>query len=77
MIGTVMLGREMTANEVGRSTLSCFLGPIGWWLGPTLFPDIVVAPNRPKRNPPPPGARQARGRNISIPPAGETKLCAQ
>ena len=75
MIGTVMLNREMTAPEVGRSTLSCFLGPIGWLLGPALFPDVVVAaPGRPNRNPPTPGARQARGRNVSIPPPGETSF---
>ena len=29
MIGTVVLGREMTNSEVGQTTLSCFLGPIG------------------------------------------------
>ena len=73
MIGTVMLNREMTSAEVGRSTLSCFLGPVGWLLGPTLFPDVVVAaPGRPKHNPPAPGARQAQGRNVSIPPLDET-----
>jgi len=75
MIGTVVLGREMTANEVGRSTLSCFLGPVGWWLGAELFPLEVIAPKRPpQRNPPPPAIRQARGRNISIPPPGETRF---
>ncbi len=72
MIGTVVLGREMTAAEVGRSTLSCFLGPVGWWLGAELFPLEVAAPNGPTRNPPGPGARQTRGRNINIPPPGET-----
>ncbi|MBI4365482.1 MAG: hypothetical protein HY543_01545, partial [Deltaproteobacteria bacterium] len=71
MIGTVVLGREMTANEVGRSTLSCFLGPIGWWLGAQLFPLDVATPPRtaPAK---PSGPRQARGRNINVPPAGET-----
>jgi hypothetical protein len=28
--------------EVDRMTLSCFLGPLGWVLGPALFPDPVV-----------------------------------
>ena len=75
MIGTVVLGREMTANEVGRSTLSCFLGPVGWWLGAELFPLEVIAPKRPpQRNPPPPAIRPARGRNVSIPPPGETRF---
>lgn len=71
MIGTIALGREMTANEVGRSTLNCFLGPIGWVIGPHIFPLDVVAPNEPPRSPSP-GPRQARGRNISVPPPGET-----
>ena len=71
MIGTIVLGREMTANEVGRSTLNCFLGPIGWVIGPHIFPLDVVAPNEPPRSPSP-GPRQARGRNISVPPPGET-----
>ncbi len=66
MIGTAVLGREMTANEVGRSTLTCFLGPVGWWLGNVYFPDA------PGANPPPRDTRPARGRNISIPPPGET-----
>jgi hypothetical protein len=71
MIGTVMLGREMTLNEVYRSTLNCTLGPIGWVIGPALFPD-VAPPGGPTGNPPSSGPRQAHGRNINIPPAGET-----
>lgn len=75
MIGTVVLGREMTASEVGRSTLGCFLGPVGWVLGPMLFPESVVTLNQPPRQPPSRGRpRQARGRNISVPPAGETRF---
>lgn len=76
MIGTVVLGREMTAAEVGRSTLNCFLGPIGWIIGPSLFPDVPVAANTPPTRPPPPrNARPSRGgRNISIPPPGETRF---
>ena len=76
MIGTVVLGREMTAAEVGRSTLNCFLGPIGWIIGPSLFPDIPVAGNTPP--PRPPSSRNATpsrgGRNIGIPPPGETRF---
>ena len=49
MIGTVMLGREMTISEVDRTTLSCFLGPVGWVLGPVLFPDAVVVTTTPPR----------------------------
>jgi len=77
MVGTVLLGREMTGPEVGRSTLNCFLGPVGWVVGPMLFPDIPVATN----TPPPPRQPPARttqpprgGRGISIPPPGETRF---
>jgi subtilisin family serine protease len=68
MIGTAILGREMTLPEVYRSTLNCFTGPVGWVLGPYLFPDAVIVPTAAKNTP---GVRQARGRNISLPPAGE------
>ena len=43
MIGTLILQREMTVNEVWRSTLGCFLGPVGWVISPLLFPDAVPA----------------------------------
>ena len=71
IIGTAVLGREMTANEVSRSTLSCFLGPIGWWLGAEFFPDVAGGSNPAKGNKPP---QQARRRNITIPPAGVTSF---
>jgi hypothetical protein len=74
IVGTILLNREMTASEVGRSTLSCFLGPIGWVLGPILFPDQVVTPNGPPQTPPPRHTRQAQNRNIDIPPRGETSF---
>ncbi len=70
MIGTLVLGRELTATEGGRMALSCFLGPVGWLLGPVLFPDPIVTLTPPPQNPPPPGTRQARGRHIDIPPRG-------
>ena len=73
MIGTLVLGRELTIPEVDRMTLSCFLGPVGWLLGPVLFPDPVVTATPPPQNPPPPrGPRQVRGRHIDIPPRGVT-----
>ncbi|HEX5211002.1 MAG TPA: S8 family serine peptidase [Pseudolabrys sp.] len=71
MAGTLLLGRELTVMEVDRMTLSCFLGPLGWVLGPQLFPDPVLTalpPNSPNQPPP----RQARGRHIDIPPRGLT-----
>ncbi len=79
IIGTIILGREMTAAEVGRSTLGCFLGPVGWVIGPMLFPDVVVttATGTPPRGPQTPrSARQpgGRGNTISIPPPGEVRF---
>jgi len=75
MIGTLMLGRELTVTEVDRMALSCFLGPVGWVLGPVLFPDpIVTTIPSPQNLPPPHGTRQARGRHIDIPPPGETRF---
>src|SRR5580692_663210 len=50
MVGTIVLGRELTVTEVDRMALSCFLGPVGWVLGPVLFPDPAVAPTAPPRN---------------------------
>ena len=42
MIATVILGRELTLNEAYRSTLGCFLGPIGWLLADALVPPTVT-----------------------------------
>jgi len=72
MIGTLVLGRELTVTEVDRMALSCFLGPVGWLLGPVLFPDPIVTTTPPPQNPPPRGTRQAHGRHIDIPPRGMT-----
>jgi hypothetical protein len=73
MIGTVVLGREMTLTEVGRMSLSCFLGPVGWVLGPVIFPNPVVTPTLPPQNPSQ-GPRQANNRHIDIPRRGVTSF---
>ena len=70
IIGTVILGRELTQTEVGRMSLTCFLGPLGWVLGPVIFPDPVVTLPTPPQNPPPRGPRQANNRHIDIPGRG-------
>ncbi len=72
IIGTIVLGREMTAPEVLRSSLGCFLGPPGW-----LLANLIMPPDLTPRTPPPPGPRVARRRpsprrNVSIPRPGET-----
>ena len=73
IIGTIVLKRELTGTEVRRSTLNCFLGPVGWVVGPVLFPGEAVAVE-PPRTPTRRGAGKARGRNIAIPPPGETRF---
>ena len=78
MIATVMLGRELTIPEVDRMALSCFLGPVGWLLGPVLFPDaVVVTTTPPANNPPPQHPRQARGRHIDYSAARRDRFRAQ
>ena len=78
MIGTIVLGREMTLSEVYHSTFGCFLGPLGWLIADWLVPPDRVTPGRPGRpRGTPPRARQARGRNIDVPPAGATRLRAE
>jgi len=72
MIGSIVLGRELTVTEVDRMALSCFLGPVGWLLGPVLFPEPVVLPTPPPQNPHPSGPRHAHAHNIQIPPRAVT-----
>ncbi len=72
IIGTIILNREMTANEVYRSTLGCFLGPLGWILAAQLVPPGPGEPGY--RGGPPPQRRVQRSQNgnITLPPAGAT-----
>jgi subtilisin family serine protease len=81
MIGTVILGRELTLNEAYRSTLGCVLGPVGWLLADALVPPTiavvpftVTGPNTPNTTPPSKPKREARGRRFNIPPVGETRF---
>jgi subtilisin family serine protease len=77
IVGTILLNREMTANEVYRSALGCFLGPAGWLLANQLFPPGVIGASRsggtggPRE---PTQLRQATGGNISIPRQGDTNF---
>jgi subtilisin family serine protease len=75
MIGTVVLGRELTISEAYHTTLGCFLGPAGWLLADALFtPSVTV--QAPAGNKPREPRRTARGRHFNIPPAGETRFVA-
>jgi hypothetical protein len=81
MIGTVILGRELTLNEAYRSMLGCVLGPVGWLLADALVPPAIAVvpstatgPNTPSNTPPRKPKRVARGNNINIPPTGETRF---
>lgn len=81
MIGTVILGRELTLNEAYRSTLGCFLGPVGWLLADALVPPTIITQTQIKTQsqtsrPPPQQQRTGRGRNFKIPPQGETRFVA-
>jgi subtilisin family serine protease len=77
MIATVMLGRELTLNEAYRSTLGCFLGPIGWLLADALVPPTTTTQiqiQTQTSKPPPRQQRTGQGRNFKIPPQGETRF---
>ena len=79
IIGTVILGRELTLNEAYRSTLGCFLGPVGWLLADALVPPTVTTQIQTQTQiqtskPPPRQRGTGRGRNFKIPPQGETRF---
>ena len=79
MIATVVLGRELTLNEAYRSTLGCFLGPLGWLLADALVPPTITIQTQTQTQtsrPPPRQQRTGRGRNFRIPPQGETRFVA-
>lgn len=72
MIGTVILGRELTISEVYHTTLGCMLGPVGWLLADALFPPAVMGTDTKVGSQQRKPGRVARGRHFNIPPAGET-----
>jgi len=73
MIGTIVLGRELTISEAYHGTLGCLLGPVGWLLADALFPPGTPGPGGAGTPPRKPGGT-APGRHFSIPPLGETRL---
>jgi hypothetical protein len=74
IIGTVILGRELTISEAYHTTLGCMLGPVGWLLADAMFPPTVTVINTQQPTPPRKPKRVASGRNINIPPPGETRF---
>jgi hypothetical protein len=75
MVGTVILGRELTIGEAYHTTLGCLLGPPGWLLADALFPPTAIGttPPTPPKQPRSP-RRVTQGRHFSIPAAGATSL---
>ncbi len=75
MAQTLIVGRELTMNEAYRTMFGSVAGPIGWIIADALVPTTVGLTAEP---PKPPRiqrrARQGRGRNITIPSAGQTSL---
>jgi subtilisin family serine protease len=75
MVGTVILGRELTIGEAYHTTLGCLLGPPGWLLADALFPPTAIGstPPTPPKQPRSP-RRVTQGRHFNIPPAGATNI---
>ncbi len=68
IIGTIVLGRELTPSEVWHLELGIFLGPVGWLLADQLFPPGAVPPG----GSPPSGPGQGGGNsNVNFPRAGQ------
>ena len=74
IIGTVILGRELTIGEVYHTTLGCMLGPVGWPLADALFPPTVTHSNTQLSTLQHEFGRVGPRRHFSIPPPGETRF---
>ena len=74
MIGTVILGRELTFSEAYHTTLGCMLGPVGWLLADALFPPSGHGSKSTRNDRHANPRRVVRGRHFNIPPAGETRF---
>jgi len=66
IVATIVLGRELTPSEVWHTTLTAFLGPVGWLLADQMYPPGQGGP--PGRGPSP--GQQGRGNNVSLPLPG-------
>jgi len=72
IVGTIILGRELTLNEAYRNSLGCLAGPLGWIIADALVPPTVTLPTTTNQPPPrrlPPRQVQ-RGGNVSFPSPG-------
>jgi hypothetical protein len=75
IIGTIVLGRELTPSEVWHSTLTAFLGPVGWVVADQLYPpgtavSITTQGGRGRGGTATSGANNTYNNNISVPPPG-------
>jgi hypothetical protein len=70
IVGTIVLRRELTYSEVYHTTLTAFLGPVGWLIADRLFPPGKQQPHgrAPRRGP------RSGGRHVDVPPLGETRF---
>jgi subtilisin family serine protease len=71
MIGTLILGRELTISEATHTTLGCMLGPVGWLLADAMYPPALTGLTGQPKTPP---HKSGRGRQFNIPPAGELRF---
>ena len=67
MIGTIVLGRELTTSELWHIEFSVFLGPAGWLLADQIFPPGRGGPPGPA----PPGGQGGANSNVNFPRAGQ------
>ena len=71
IVGTIVLNRELTLEEVWRMELGFALGPVGWLLANQMFPPNG-APSAPGPGQgPAPGQGNNNINNINLPPPGQ------
>src|SRR5689334_796429 len=70
MIGTMILGRELTISEATHTTLGCMLGPVGWLLADAMYPPTLTGLTGQPKTPQHKAGKTSRGRQFNIPQNG-------
>ena len=72
ILGTAILGRELTMSEAYHSTFGCFLGPPGWLIADWLMSLPGANPPAPPQPPKQPQQQQQRitTNHVTLPPRG-------